>query len=145
MPAGLHVLVRFTSSSLYYRIQEFLSMGSHHRQVAILVPDDKLVGLDTAEKIGLWPKWSSFFIRDQCSHLRLMAPHCQGWNYVNKWNWTSILTCFVVKKGFIFNQRTIRWSCFSRTIDGSLKCTFGYFGIVRNTIARQHWEHTWEY
>ena len=48
-------------------------MGSHHHQVAILVPDDKLDCFGPLEIS--WQKIVKLFIRDQCCHLELMAPH----------------------------------------------------------------------
>ena len=50
-------------------------MGSHHHQVAILVPDDKRDCFGVLGKIWLVQKRSSFFIQDSYCHLRLMAPH----------------------------------------------------------------------
>ena len=51
-------------------------MGSHHRQVAILVPDDKLDCFDIlTKKIGS-AKTVQLFILDQYCPLWLIAPHC---------------------------------------------------------------------
>ena len=50
-------------------------MGSHHRQVAMLVPDDKLNCFDILRKNLSWTKTVELFIWDQYCHLGLMAPH----------------------------------------------------------------------
>ena len=50
-------------------------MGSHHHQVAILVPDDKLDCLGQLKTFFDWSKMVYLFIQDQCCHLELMAPH----------------------------------------------------------------------
>ena len=52
-------------------------MGSHHRQVVILVPDDKLDCFGYGGKIMSRTKTVKLFIRDQYCHLGLMAPHCR--------------------------------------------------------------------
>ena len=63
------------SVSAFGKKMAFRPMGSHRRQVAILVQDDKLdcFGLPW-KKIGL-DKMVLLFIRDQYCHLGLMAPH----------------------------------------------------------------------
>ena len=50
-------------------------MGSHHHQVAILVPDDKLDCLGQLKNFFFLVKNGQLFIWDQCCHLELMAPH----------------------------------------------------------------------
>ena len=57
-------------------------MGSHHHQVAILVPDDKLDCFGQLENFSAWSKMVWLFIRDQCCHLELMAPHSSETNYI---------------------------------------------------------------
>ena len=53
-------------------------MGSHHRQVAILVPDDKLDCFGYSGNNLALSKTVKLFIRDQYCHLGLKAPHCSG-------------------------------------------------------------------
>ena len=50
-------------------------MGSHHRQVVILVPDDKLDYFGCRGKNLDQTKMVKLFIRDLYCHLGLMAPH----------------------------------------------------------------------
>ena len=50
-------------------------MGSHHRQVAILVPDDKLDCFGLPRKQIWLGQTGLAFIWDQYCHLLLMAPH----------------------------------------------------------------------
>ena len=53
-------------------------MGSHHRQVAILVPDDKLDCFVFNGNFVAFDKAVKLFIRDQCCCQGLMAPHCKS-------------------------------------------------------------------
>ena len=50
-------------------------MRSHHRQVAILVPDDKLDCFGYSRKNLARTKTVKLFIQDQYCHLGLKAPH----------------------------------------------------------------------
>ena len=50
-------------------------MGSHHCQVEILVPNDKLDCFGHQGKILVWTKTVKLFVRDQYCHLGLMAPN----------------------------------------------------------------------
>ena len=50
-------------------------MGSHHRQMAILVPDDRLDCFGILKKKLAFSKTVQLFIWDQYCHLGLMAPH----------------------------------------------------------------------
>ena len=50
-------------------------MGSHHRHVAILVPDEKLDCFGYSIKNLALTKTVKLFIRDQYCHLGLKAPH----------------------------------------------------------------------
>ena len=52
-----------------------LLMGSHHRQIAILVPDDKLDCFEILPKKFDSAKTVQLFIWDQYCHLGLIAPH----------------------------------------------------------------------
>ena len=49
-------------------------MGSHHHQVAILVPDDELDCFGILRKNLPRTETVQIFIRDQYCHLGLMAP-----------------------------------------------------------------------
>ena len=52
-------------------------MGSHHCQVAILVPDDKVDCFGQSKNFFASSKMVLLFIRDQFCHLELIAPHYQ--------------------------------------------------------------------